>query len=144
MQPEELEEVAAWLVKAVRDLRAAGCLAAAEEPLLDVVVYHCQQAVEKALKGYLAAQSSAFPRTHSLVALLAQAQVFDAELASLEEAAEELTPYATRYRYPGELLEPEVLEAEQALATATRAVRFVLDRLPRRVVPVLDVPEWAE
>ena len=42
-----------WLEKACRDLRAATALIALPEPLLDVVVYHCQQAAEKALKGFL-------------------------------------------------------------------------------------------
>ncbi len=141
MQPEEFEEITAWLTKAARDLRAAEYLAASEEPLLDVVVYHCQQAVEKALKGYLTAQSSPFAKTHSLVALLAQAEVFDAELDGLRDHAEELTPYATRYRYPGEPFEPGGFEAEQALARATEAVRFILDRVPRPArVGASDLP----
>ncbi len=55
MPPEALEEARAWLTKATRDLQAAEYLAMAEAPLLDIVVYHCQQAMEKALKGYLTA-----------------------------------------------------------------------------------------
>jgi HEPN domain-containing protein len=53
MPPEQIEEIRAWLVKAVRDLEAAKLLVEAEEPLLDIAVYHCQQSMEKALKGFL-------------------------------------------------------------------------------------------
>ncbi len=36
-----------------------------------------------------------------------------------------LTPYATEFRYPGELLEPERSEAEQALTAAEAFVQFI-------------------
>ena len=45
MPPEALEEARGWLIKASRDLQAADYLATAEVPLLDVIVYHCQQAI---------------------------------------------------------------------------------------------------
>jgi hypothetical protein len=41
-----------------------------------------------------------------------------------------LTPYATEYRYPGDVLAPERSEVEQALAMAERFVRFVIQTLP--------------
>lgn len=58
MPPEDLEEVQAWMTKAAHDLRAAAHLLQVEEPLRDIVVYHCQQAMEKALKGYLTFEKS--------------------------------------------------------------------------------------
>jgi hypothetical protein len=42
MPPEKVEEIRAWLIKAARDLEAARRLIDIEEPLLDIVVYHCQ------------------------------------------------------------------------------------------------------
>lgn len=44
-----------WLGKAQRDLAAAVRLMAGDPPYADTAVYHCQQAAEKALKGFLAA-----------------------------------------------------------------------------------------
>ena len=44
--------VQSWLKKALHDLAAARSLAEPDRPILDVAIYHCQQAAEKALKGY--------------------------------------------------------------------------------------------
>ena len=51
MDEADLELVKDWLTRAHQDLRAAHFAAA--EILLDVAIYHCQQAGEKAVKAYL-------------------------------------------------------------------------------------------
>ena len=51
--PILMAETRAWLIKAVTDLRAAELDLGASPPLLEDVVFHCQQAAEKALKGFL-------------------------------------------------------------------------------------------
>ena len=53
MDEADLELVRDWLTRAHQDLRAALILAAAEDAPLDVAIYHCQQAGEKAVKAYL-------------------------------------------------------------------------------------------
>ena len=42
-----------WMIKAWRDLETARRVATGEPPFLDVAVYHCQQAAEKAVKAFL-------------------------------------------------------------------------------------------
>lgn len=42
-----------WLIKAQHDLAAARKLCADPDPYLDVAIYHCQQAAEKTVKGFL-------------------------------------------------------------------------------------------
>ena len=42
-----------WIAKAKRDLEAAKRMIVCVDPLLDTGAYHCQQAAEKALKGWL-------------------------------------------------------------------------------------------
>ncbi len=42
-----------WFAKAKRDLDSATKLAEGPEPYLDTAIYHCQQAAEKAVKGFL-------------------------------------------------------------------------------------------
>lgn len=143
MPLEELEEARSWMSKATRDLQAAQYLAQAEDPLLDIVVYHCQQAMEKALKSYLTFKRSPFPKTHALVLLVEQAADLDADFKSLLDLAEDLSPFATRFRYPGEALEPEDDEAQDALVKAAEAVDFVMDRIPEGARPQ-DSPEKAE
>jgi hypothetical protein len=41
-----------------------------------------------------------------------------------------LTPYATEFRYPGDVIEPERSEAEEALEMATLVLDFVIQKLP--------------
>ena len=45
----KLELVQNWLIKAQHDLAAARKLSVGPDPYLDVAVYHCQQAAEKAV-----------------------------------------------------------------------------------------------
>ena len=71
MDEAKRDEVCQWLIKSQRDLGAARLLLKSEESYLDISVYHCQQASEKAIKGYLTYQDILFQKTHNLVALLA-------------------------------------------------------------------------
>ncbi len=49
-----IELARSWLTKAQHDLDSAKRLSS--NPILDVSIYHCQQAAEKALKSFLAFQ----------------------------------------------------------------------------------------
>ncbi len=80
--PQKDADTQSWLVKAVRDLATAKLLLEHPEPLLDSSVYHCQQAAEKALKGYLFWHDIPFRRTHDLGELLSQCVTIDATLKS--------------------------------------------------------------
>jgi HEPN domain-containing protein len=135
MPPEQVEEIRAWLVKAARDLEAARRLIETEEPLLDIVVYHCQQSMEKALKGFLTFKESPFTKTHALVVLVEQAAEIDNTFESLADHAEELSPFAWRFRYPGDLLEPAQDEAQRAVELAHAALDFVTERIPEEARP---------
>jgi len=63
------------------------------------------------------------------------AQRLEPGLASLAEAGDTLTPYATMYRYPDDPLEPEREQVEEALAAASNIYRFVLTVLPAEAHP---------
>ena len=52
------------------------------------------------------------------------------EFGALQEAAEVLTPFATAFRYPGDLIEPEATDVVLAIELAQRVVDFVSSRLP--------------
>ncbi len=64
--PAHVAEARGWIVRAARDLRAAEHEFQAVPPLLDDIVFHCQQAAEKALKGFLTWHDVPFRKTHSL------------------------------------------------------------------------------
>jgi HEPN domain-containing protein len=63
---ERAADTRAWLVKAEADLRGATVDLAAEPPLLEDALFHCQQASEKALKSLLTWHDLPFRKTHSL------------------------------------------------------------------------------
>jgi HEPN domain-containing protein len=129
MRPEAVREAQDWLLRAERDLRAAERVLAGSEPLPDATVYHTQQAGEKSLKGFLVAHDAAYPFTHDLERILDLCENVDPGLSRFRYAAQVLSPYATRFRYPGGPLEPDVAEAEEAIKLAEEIVEFVRERL---------------
>ena len=54
LDPARLADVRSWLDRASADMRAADHGMKAEPQLLDDVLFHCQQAVEKSFKALLA------------------------------------------------------------------------------------------
>ena len=66
-----------WLTKAEHDLMSAHVLAAQCPPLLDTAVYHCQQAAEKVVKGFLVFCDQAFDRVHDIEVLVRLAMPYE-------------------------------------------------------------------
>ena len=133
MDEAKRNEIRQWLIKSQHDLGSAHRLMEGEEPYLDTAVYHCQQTAEKAIKAYLTYRDIVFERTHNLVALLAFCIPSEPALSRWKEEAKMLTPYATEFRYPGDVLDPERGEVEQAFAAAEGIVNFIIQLLPPEV-----------
>ena len=135
MQPDAARraDTHAWLRKADGDLRAAAVDLAADPPLVDDALFHCQQAVEKALKGLLTWHDVPFRKTHSLEELGRQVVALHGDLRNLVDRVSLLSEYAWKFRYPGEVDSPALAEAEGALALAREAhatvVAVIGDRL---------------
>jgi HEPN domain-containing protein len=53
MDKRVVELSRAWLLKAYSDLHTAGQIRGLPAGHLDAAIYHCQQAAEKTLKGFL-------------------------------------------------------------------------------------------
>jgi HEPN domain-containing protein len=135
MAPDEArrEDVRAWLQKAALDLRAAEhAMSAPEASLRSDVVFHAQQAAEKA---FLAWHDVPFRKTHNLEELGRACVSIDATLGTIADRAAPLTEYAWRFRYPGEPSEPSREEAEEALSTARELLEVMASRLPKKVQP---------
>ena len=98
-------------------------------------MFHAQQAVEKAIKGFLSWHDRPFRKTHNLVELGEAATAVDPALESGLRRAAPLTEYAWRFRYPGDLVEPSIEEASEALAIAREVFDSLLSRLPADVKP---------
>lgn len=119
-----------WFVKADHDLKSAKTLSSSNDPLLDTAIYHCQQAAEKALKGFLAFHNQPLEKTHDIHYLITLACQFEAKLNEWQDAGDTLTPYATEYRYPSDFSGPGIDEFNEALGVAEKLVTFVASLLP--------------
>lgn len=133
--PAHVAETRGWLVRASSDVRAAEHELRATPPLLDDIVFHCQQAAEKSLKGFLTWHDRPFRKTHSIEELGEQCLQVDPTLKVLIDRAVPLTEYAWKFRYPGEPEEPSSQEAEEALATAREVYAAIVARLPVEARP---------
>ena len=129
MQHNALNEAREWLARSDLDLRLAERALGIPPALAAGAAYHAQQAVEKALKAFLAAHSTPFPFTHNLTVLLPLCQALDTAFVQFGSVAATLTPFATQFRYPGGPLEPTIADAEQGLRDATMLVSFVRTKL---------------
>ena len=119
-----------WLTKARRDLLSAKRLARGTDPYFDTAVYHCQQCVEKAIKGWLVYHDQSFEKTHDLRLLVTLASEIEPRFTEWFGVAEQISPYATSYRYPGEVLEPTEDEFKQAHKSANSFYEFICSLLP--------------
>lgn len=133
--PALLEDTRAWLAKALMDLRAADHLRHADPPLLGQVVFHAQQAAEKALKAFLVLHDEPFRKTHNLEQLGQQALALDTTLHPLVGRVAVLTEYAWKYRYPGPVDEPSADDAEAGLELARHLYEAVVSRVPKEAHP---------
>jgi uncharacterized protein len=109
-----------WLGVAERDRQAVTLLLSSDAELRGIAAFHCQQAVEKLLKGFLVLARKRSRKTHSLADLGAMAQASFPDIAELVAAAEGWSRWAVVYRDPGEQgdapPEPDEEELRRALA----------------------------
>lgn len=126
------EEVAQeWFKVAQMDLSSAEYLRSMKPLPLEVICFHCQQAVEKLLKGFLAFHGEPIQKTHNLLSLNKLCLPFDASFQSIEKDCLKLTPYAIHVRYPF-AIEIEESDMSSALQSAKRIEAFVLEKVQIR------------
>jgi HEPN domain-containing protein len=115
---------------AAEDHAAAKTLLDADSPP-SIVGFHCQQAVEKALKAVLADQGLEFPYTHNLGLLMQLCEDGGAALPIALADVDRLTPFAVQMRYGG--VQSPDLDLDTALGWADQTIgwsRTQLDSSP--------------
>lgn len=130
-----VQETQAWLKKALHDLMAAKNALTSKPVLTDISVFHCQQVVEKALKGFLTFNLRTFRKTHNIEEIGEQCIQIDLTLKSVIDEVSLVTQYAWKFRYPGEFEEPSSEEAEATIKLAEKAYDAILQRLPDVTYP---------
>ena len=81
------------------------------------------------MKAFLTFHQIAFRKTHDLADLGSQCAATDPTLEPILHEAEELTDYASAFRYPDAPYEPDAAEAAEALAIAARLCEEVQRRI---------------
>ena len=118
-----------WFIKAEHDLTAAKLLSKAEELLNDVIAFHCQQAVEKYLKGYMVYLDIHFTKTHEIGRLVENIEEKDPGISYLKEHADLLTDYAVEMRYPETFGMPSFEEINEAIEVAEKVKNYVYEHI---------------
>jgi len=94
-----------WFRFGDNDLIAANHLALTLYPQpLEIICYHCQQTVEKYLKGYLIFHGvEEPPKTHNLMALCGMCSESNSLFDSIVAKCNALNAYGVQPRYPDEI-----------------------------------------
>lgn len=124
-----MTSVEAWIYKSRNDLKSALKLLEGDDPIMDTAIYHTQQCAEKALKGYLAFKLQPLKKTHDIELLVETCSALDSEFEVLYDYSENLTPYATAFRYPDVYLEPDYDEVYEAIDMARKILEFVEEKI---------------
>ncbi|MCK4342616.1 MAG: HEPN domain-containing protein [Phycisphaerae bacterium] len=132
--PHDPADVQSWLIKAQHDWTVARRLLTPDVQELDVIGFHCQQAVEKLLKAFLLMHDVEFELTHDLRRLLHQCVILDPQFETFRAEVPPLTLYAVAFRYPGPA-DPTFEYVQAALDVVARVWKFVTARLPANIVP---------
>ncbi len=122
-----------WFFFADEDLKTAK--AVLREGIYNQVCFHCQQGVEKTLKGFLRSQGRSVPKTHSLDDLVDICSGIDTDFQKIKRACVKLDDYYTSTRYPdvAEEVFPEGLATKQDAKEALEALRRIMDFVDKKL-----------
>lgn len=124
------DRVKVWIEKADGDFEVAEReLNAASRPNYDAVCYHCQQCIEKLLKGALIGRDVDPPYVHDIAYLTKLLRESGFTLYAEERELRLLSQSAVVFRYPGENATPD--DAKEVMAICTR-LRDALKELLHR------------
>ena len=96
----KVDEVREWMEIADRDFDSALILNEAVRRHYEIICYHCAQAAEKYLKGYLVYQNIMPAKTHHLPYLNGLCMEIDNGFQNIMTACDFLNQFATDIRYP--------------------------------------------
>jgi HEPN domain-containing protein len=89
-----------WYILAERDFTVAEYLASNMRPIpTEIICFHCQQAVEKYLKGVITLRGEEPPYTHDLAALCKLCEKHSAEFSKIATSCSIITQFGVQPRY---------------------------------------------
>ncbi len=123
MNKDLKEYIEKWFLKAEHDIITAKTLLEYKPMVLDVVCFHCQQAVEKYLKAFLVFKEKDIEKTHNLNFLQTQCSAIDSDFNNFNFTI--LSEFAVDIRYPDDYLMPELNDAKEFLSIAEQVEEIV-------------------
>jgi HEPN domain-containing protein len=120
-----LDEIKEWFQVTEADLISAQILLDHDPPVITTACFHCQQAIEKALKAFLVWKNEPFEKTHDLTYLLELCETHGLEFDFLKNKAKTITAYAVENRYPFAGPKITIDEAREALDIANNVWRVI-------------------
>jgi len=122
LNPEN--DPAEWLRFAASDLAIARCTQDDPEILPSQIGFHAQQAAEKAIKGAMLHHGIPFPKTHDLDELVALWKNAQRPWPEAFDGITEMTIFAVRARYPGDIDPPMRADAAEAILLAEQILAW--------------------
>ncbi|TSA27093.1 MAG: HEPN domain-containing protein [Bacteroidetes bacterium] len=122
------ELVQSWLLKAARDLETAKIVASHMPDFDDVIAFHCQQAIEKSLKGYLVFLDVEFKPVHDLGYLLNLTVTKDGSFDMYFEEVDRVSRYAVQIRYPDSIINLTSSQIQEAITMADLIFTLVKEK----------------
>lgn len=129
MNDDIRDAVKQWREKAQNDWTTVEILLPSERCPADTVCFHCQQFVEKLLKGFLTLHNIEAPKTHDLRRLIELAQPYARELSDLSDSSDILTVHGVETRYPGDWLQIESTEMYEVVEITKKFGKILLPKL---------------
>ena len=102
---------------------------------LEIICYHCQQAAEEMLKALILAYDGELQKTHDLGLLVDELSEFVTFSEDILNAADSLTPYGVKIRYPQELNIKEY-HVSKALSDMKTLYDFVASKIKELQTPI--------
>lgn len=126
---DKQEIIKSWIVKGDHDLGTVKLTYKHIPEYRDIIGFHCQQAVEKYLKGYLIFLDIDFEHKHSLVYLLDLISSKDKFSDKYYTMATKIQNYAVEIRYPEVIIEPTDKELQDAINIADKFRKIILSKI---------------
>lgn len=124
--PDNINHKDILITKAKEDLATAKSLIGLDNFSEEIVLFHCEQAIEKVLKAYLDSKDITYPKIHDLEVLLSMCIEKDNAFAQINYVTS-LTPYAIETRYD-EMVELTKEETVEYVNQTEKALNFILNK----------------
>jgi HEPN domain-containing protein len=125
------DEATEWMEFARKDLATAELLLA-NEGFPEIIAFHCQQAIEKALKAYLVCIDKRFPKTHDIQYLCQLCGQNNLIFAAYNDDCNFVGTFYIEARYPiGIPANISQADAERAFQIAKTIYNIVNNLIPK-------------